>query len=298
MARKNQSAKQILNFGEILWDQFPDYKRAGGSPFNVSIHLHYLKHHSYLVSAVGKDEDGDDLLSLIEQSGATKRFVYRNDRSTGKVTVHLDEQNEPTYRINENVAWDFIPVDDDLLEFVSSADAFSFATLSQRSTHNQKSLSKILDALPHSSLRFLDLNLRPPFVNDQVISFSLHHSNFAKFNEMEWQLISHSFQMSAPQHFLETFNLIGIIITKGSDGCSFYHRNGTVIHEPAADINKSSGGDFVGVGDAFWACFIHHTLQKSDWGKILEKSNKYACWVAEQKGGIPDPDESILSKLI
>lgn len=298
MSVKDQKAQQILHFGEILWDQFPDYKRAGGSPFNVSIHLHYLKHHSYLISAVGNDNDGDDLLSLIEQSGASNQFVFRIDRPTGKVTVHIDEHNEPSYTINENVAWDFIPADDDLLEFAGSANAFSFATLSQRSAKNRESLSAILEALPKSCIRFVDLNLRPPFVSDHIISFSLHHSDFVKFNETEWKQISHSFQMSAPQHFLETFNLTGIIITKGGEGCSFFHRNGTIIHEPAALINESSNGDFVGVGDAFWACFIHHTLQKGDWKIALQKSNRYACWVAEQKGGIPDPDESVLKEVI
>ncbi len=297
MIRYGNKDQIILNFGEILWDQFPDYKRAGGSPFNVSVHLHYLRHHSYLISAIGMDHDGDDLLQLINDVNAPTQFVYRNNKKTGTVTVHIDENNEPSYTINENVSWDYIPATEELLTFSESADAFSFATLSQRSTSNQKSITEILNSLPISTLRFLDLNLRPPFVNEDVIKFSLHHSDFAKFNESEWTQISHSFQMETPYHFMDTFNLTGIIITKGGDGCSFYHRDGTKIHEPAVQINKSTG-DFVGVGDAFWACFIHHTLLKTDWETALKKSNQYAGWVAEQKGGIPDPNKSLLEKVI
>lgn len=297
MARFDNKDQIILNFGEILWDQFPDYKRAGGSPFNVSVHLHYLRHHSYLISAIGMDEEGDQLLQLIKDANAPTQFVYRNNKRTGTVTVHIDEDNEPSYTINENVAWDYIPANEELLTFAESADGFSFATLSQRSSTNRESISEILSALPITAIRFLDLNLRPPFVSDDVIRYSLHHTDFAKFNEIEWKQITHSFQMDSPKHFLDTFNLTGIIITKGGNGSSFFHRDGTEIHEPAVTLNNSDG-DFVGVGDAFWACFIHHTLLQTDWNITLRKSNQYAGWVAQQKGGIPDPNLSLLEKVI
>lgn len=297
MASYDNKDQIILNFGEILWDQFPDYKRAGGSPFNVSIHLHYLRHHSYLISAVGMDQNGDDLLQLIKDAGAPTQFVYRSNKKTGSVSVHIDESNEPSYTINENAAWDHIPAREELLTFSESADAFTFATLSQRDTFNQKSIFEILNSLPLSTLRFLDLNLRPPFVTDEVMKFSLHHTDYAKFNEAEWKEITHSFQMTKPEMFLDTFNLSGIVITKGGDGCSFFHRDGTIIHEPAVDLNKSTG-DFVGVGDAFWACLIHHALLETDWNTALQKSNLYAGWVAEQKGGIPDPNQTVLEKVI
>lgn len=297
MARFENKDQIILNFGEILWDQFPDYKRAGGSPFNVSTHLHYLRHHSYLISAVGMDQEGDQLLQVINDVDAPSQFVYRNRKRSGYVTVHIDKNNEPSYTINENVAWDYIPANEELLTFAESADAYSFATLSQRSATNRESIAKIMEVLPVTAERFLDLNLRPPFVSDDVIKFSLHHTDFAKFNESEWQQITHTFQMDKPSHFMDTFNLKGIIITKGGDGCSFFHRDGAELHEPAIKL-RNSNGDFVGVGDAFWACFIHHTLLKSDWDITLQKSNQYAGWVAEQKGGIPDPNQSLLEKVI
>jgi len=145
----------IFNFGEMLWDQFPDYKRAGGSPFNVMMHLHYLKHTSLLISAVGRDEPGSELLDIISQKDASKRFIRKTDYPTGKVTVHMDEEHEPSYTIHERVAWDFIELPDGLEKISPYADAFTFATLAQRSSSNRITLQRILSMLPTNAGFFL-----------------------------------------------------------------------------------------------------------------------------------------------
>src|SRR6056297_2703374 len=268
--------KTILHFGEILWDQFKDYKRAGGSPFNVSMHLHYLKHNSYLISAVGRDELGSQLLDIIVQKEGENKYIERNYYPTGTVSVHMDEENEPTYTIHQRVAWDFIQPSDSLSSITRSADAFTFATLAQRSSTNRITLQKIISDLPDSCLLFLDVNLRPPFVQKPVLEYSLKKADYVKMNRDESKL-------------LEVFDLKGIILTLGADGSIYFDRDGTHYVESAVKI-ESGSGDFVGVGDAFWSCFIHHTLKASPWRETVKKANRYAGWVAEQKGGIPEPD--------
>ena len=49
---------RILSFGEILWDVFPTEKKIGGAPFNFAAHAARLGAESYMVSAVGSDENG------------------------------------------------------------------------------------------------------------------------------------------------------------------------------------------------------------------------------------------------
>ena len=288
--------RPIINFGEILWDQFPDYKRAGGSPFNVSVHLQYLGRKSRLISAIGDDQDGRELLSLMEEKEVNDDFILRNKYPTGTVSVLIDEESEPSYTINEDVAWDHITLTENAEKSASKARAFSFATLSQRSPTNRKTLSQIFDLLPADSSRFLDLNLRPPFVSKEIIENSLRQTNYAKFNQDEWDQVSGMFSLKDINQAITRFDLRGIIITRGGDGCSFFNNEGQKFDEPAASLN-SHEGDFVGVGDAFWACFIHHTLQQAPAQRRLEKANRYAGWVAEQKGGIPDPDAAVL-KLV
>lgn len=290
-------SKTILHFGEILWDQFSDYKRAGGSPFNVAMHLHFLKHKSYLISAVGRDELGSQLLDIIAQKEAPRKFIQRSDYPTGTVSVHIDSDNEPSYTIHERVAWDFIEPPEELLSITPTADAFTFATLAQRSSTNKISLQKILSHLPQNCIKFLDVNLRPPFVKKPVIEFSLKRTDYVKMNRDEWEQIGKMFGIESEAALLESFNLKGMILTLGGDGSIYFDRDGSHYVESAVDITPGSG-DFVGVGDAFWACFIHHTLNDNPWQETIKKANQYAGWVAGQKGGIPDPEDEIIEAII
>ncbi|REL38157.1 hypothetical protein DYD21_05985 [Rhodohalobacter sp. SW132] len=289
--------KTILNFGEMLWDHFPDYERPGGSPFNVTVHLHYLKQTSLLISAVGLDEAGSRLLDILVQQDAPKRFIQRIEYPTGTVSVEFDKENEPSYTIHERVAWDFIQPPDELQQISSSVDAFSFATLAQRSSTNRITLQKIFSLLPDRCLKFLDVNLRPPYVKTPVIEFSLKKCNYVKMNQSEWNKIGNLFETKSEMQLIEKFDLDGMILTLGSEGAIYFNKDGSHFVESAANINPEKGGDFVGVGDAFWACFIYHTLKKTPWQEAVQKSNLYAGWVAEQKGGIPEPDEEVLQSV-
>lgn len=289
--------KTILHFGEILWDQFKDYKRAGGSPFNVSMHLHYLKHNSYLISAVGRDELGSQLLDIIVQKEGENKYIERSDYPTGTVSVHMDENKEPSYTIHQRVAWDFIQPSDEISYITKQADAFTFATLAQRSSTNRITLQKIIADLPDSCLLFLDVNLRPPFVQKPVLEFSLKKADYVKMNRDEWDKIGSMFNIKEETELLNKFNLRGIILTLGADGSIYFDRDGSHYVESAVEI-ESDTGDFVGVGDAFWACFIHHTLKGSPWRETIKRANRYAGWVAEQKGGIPEPEEDLIEAIL
>lgn len=289
-------SKTILHFGEILWDQFPDYKRAGGSPFNVAMHLHYLGHESRLISAVGLDDPGSQLLDIIKQKGADNSLIQRLEYPTGSVSVEIDKDNEPRYTIHERVAWDFISFPEGIVNVAPDTEAFTFATLSQRSSTNRISLQKIMATLPDTCQYFLDVNLRPPYVNKPVLEFSLNKTDYVKMNRSEWDQIGSMLEMDSEQVLLDHFNLSGMILTLGGDGSIYFDRNSTHYIESAVDINPGKG-DSVGVGDAFWACFIHHTLKNTPWQETLRKANQYAGWVAEQKGGIPDPDEDLIKAI-
>lgn len=290
-------SKTILHFGEMLWDLFPDYKRAGGSPFNVTMHLHYLKNTSLLISAAGRDELGSELLDIISRKEASKQFIQRSDYPTGTVTVHMDEENEPSFTIHERVAWDFIEPPADLGQIASTVDAFTFATLSQRSSTNRITLQKIFSQLPGNCLFFLDVNIRPPFISKPVIEFSLKKTHYVKMNQTEWDEIGVMLEIESESDLLDSYSLKGMILTLGGDGSIYFDNDGSHYIETAAEISTHSG-DLVGVGDAFWACFIHHTLNNTSWQETLQKANRYAGWVAEQKGGIPDPDEEVIRSVV
>lgn len=158
--RDVSTPKQIFSFGEILWDQFPSYRIAGGSPFNLAVHLHFLGHHPHLISALGQDDTGQDLLDLVHKIGLSTKYIYQNELPSGLVNIRLSD-SEPTYTIEEDVAWDYIGIQDELLGKISSADAFVFASLAQRSEMNVQTLKKLMDHLNAQATVIFDCNLRP-----------------------------------------------------------------------------------------------------------------------------------------
>jgi len=58
-----------LCFGEVLWDFLPDGLYPGGASLNGAYHLHRQGLDVLLISAVGRDVLGDELLRRLGQWG-------------------------------------------------------------------------------------------------------------------------------------------------------------------------------------------------------------------------------------
>lgn len=293
ITRDVSTAKQVFSFGEILWDQFPSYRIAGGSPFNVAAHLHFLGYDSHLISALGNDEAGRDLLDLVHGMGLSSTYVCQNELPSGLVNIRFSE-GEPAYTIEEDVAWDYIGIQDVLIGKISSANAFVFASLAQRSEMNVQTLKKLMDHLPAQATVIFDCNLRPPFIDDEKLKLSIEWSDIVKCNEGEWEFIQELFDLDALE-LVEEAQLEALLITKGEKGATVFTCDGLEIHQSAMAIPKTNQkGDFVGVGDAFLAAVTALYLQNTEWSEILERAAHYAAWVASQRGGTPHPPEDVI----
>ena len=62
----NENIKEVVCFGEVLWDVYPDGKKLGGAPFNVAAHLTKLGTQGYIITKVGSDNLGAEILEAIE----------------------------------------------------------------------------------------------------------------------------------------------------------------------------------------------------------------------------------------
>lgn len=284
-----------LSYGEILWDVFPDYKKPGGSPANLAYHLHCLKNRSLLMSRVGKDENGDELLNFLIQKGVlTDHIQHDNSRETGKVTVHFDG-NEPSYTIHEPSAWDYIEMTNDISRQSSEIDAVCFASLSQRNDQSAETLQHILNSVPESCLTVFDLNLRPPFINKELILKNIDQSDVIKLNEEEYKTVSNwACTDSLADDLIKQDRNKTVLITLGADGSAMYNSDGYFKHDA---FPISGNGDFVGVGDAFLACFTHLNLLNTPNDDILRTANQYAAYVASQQGGMPEIPKQIIEQV-
>jgi fructokinase len=279
----------IFSYGEILWDIFPEYKKPGGSPANLAYHLHVLGNTSNLISRIGEDEHGKELLKFITDKGLSTKFIQTDSiQPTGTVTVHFTG-NEPSYTIHKPAAWDYIEMTDELQSALPEADAVCFASLSQREEESANTLQQILKTIPETCLKVFDLNLRPPFTNQEIILNTIEQADVVKFNKDELDMVSDWLDVeNLPEYLLRHDPAKKILLTLGGDGSALFTKKGYSEHQ-AYPI--SGEGDFVGVGDAFLACITHLLLKGEKGENLLRKANRYAAAVASHKGGMPEMDQ-------
>ncbi|MBP3191986.1 carbohydrate kinase family protein [Natronogracilivirga saccharolytica] len=286
----------IAGLGEVLWDVFPEYKRAGGAPANVAFHASQLGNRGIPASRVGDDEDGAELLNLLSSHGLDISYIQKDDVApTGTVEVFISD-GEASYTISEDVAWDHLALTSSWIDLAREADAVCFGTLAQRDEISRRTIRQFLENTSGDCLKIADINLREPHYTDDIIKKTIELADVVKLNEAEWkQLGEISGADDVRQWLLNEMNVTTICLTKGSDGAELMTADEHLI-EPVHPVD-SSNGDSVGVGDAFTAALTHHLLRKTPLDVTIRVANKYAAQVAARKGAMPELPEAVLSSL-
>jgi fructokinase len=133
---QGMSATTVICFGEVLWDCLPKGLFAGGAPINVAYHLRQFGINSLPLTAVGKDFLGREMLRRFGGWELSAELVSEVDQPTGAVIAELDSAGVASYTFLDDVAWDHIPLTEQIMEQAPSADAIVFGTLAQRSEGN------------------------------------------------------------------------------------------------------------------------------------------------------------------
>lgn len=287
--------KEIIavGLGEVLWDVFPDGKRLGGAPANFSYHLAQQGFRAELVSAVGADADGNGILKLLAQKHVSTKYTSRVPAPTGRVDVAVDSKGVAAYRFSENCAWDNLVFSPENEKLAKRADAVCFGTLAQRGPRSREAILRFLDAMPASSIRVFDVNLRQNFFSEEIILGSLERCSVLKINEDETPTVSKllGVNLRSRETFFdavfEKFPGIKMIAqTLGKAGSIVRSRNGT--HSEIAAEKSIRLIDTVGAGDAFSAGFVSALLQGASVREAHFHAAKLAGYVCSQAGAMPD----------
>lgn len=285
--------KTVVGLGEILWDIFPDYRRPGGAPANVTYHASVLGNHGKIVSRIGEDDKGDALIRFLQGKDLDVNYLQKDpDHDTGTVKVVFDG-SEANYSIVEGVAWDYIEYTEALKKLASSTDAICFGTLAQRSEVSRKTIRTFLENTSEECLKILDVNLRAPYYNKEVLDYSLSAADVIKLNEKEYELLEQMLTDGGDllEYLLVDQKIRVVCLTKGADGSELISADARFV-EPRHKID-TSGGDSVGVGDAFTAALTHHMLHGVDLDQTLALANRYAAHIAALKGGMPEVSQVV-----
>lgn len=78
----------IVGMGEALWDVLPEGKKIGGAPANFAYHVSQFGFDSRVVSAVGRDELGEEIMKVFNEK-KLKMQIEQVDYPTGTVQVTL-----------------------------------------------------------------------------------------------------------------------------------------------------------------------------------------------------------------
>ena len=280
----------IVGLGEVLWDMLPAGRQLGGAPANFAYHASALGARGVVVSRVGDDAPGRDVLRRLEALGLETRYVTTDPaHPTGRVDVRLDAAGVPDYVIHQPVAWDFIPADAALLEFASRTDAVCYGTLAQRSAVSRESVRAFLRATPPRCLRVFDINLRQSYFSREMVHDLLGPAEVLKLNDAELPVVARllGLEGDAPaviRRLLRDYDLRVVALTRGPAGSALYTPDRTSDH-PGVPPPKVA--DTVGAGDAFTAALVLGLVRGDDLDRVNAFANRLASYVCSQPGATP-----------
>lgn len=293
---------QVICWGEILWDVFPDHSDIGGAPFNVAQRLNSLGVNTLMVSTIGQDELGNGVLDYMNQRGLATHGVSKDQTlATGRVNVTLDHQGIAQYTIEDPAAWDDIELEKELEFSLQAAQVLVFGSLAMRHEVNQIRLKQLM--LP-SIFKVFDVNLRPPHFDLSWIRQSIQAANMIKMNEEELDFLfgqtldfqsTHNIDQRCQK--LSNYDSSKVwCITLGGDGARLFYK-GTWYRHSGYFVEVV---DTVGAGDSFLAALIQALIiSVNSPEKALDYAVQIGSIVAAKAGANPEimPSDQIILKL-
>ena len=290
----------VVGMGEALWDMLPEGRKLGGAPANFAYHVSQFGLDSRVVSAVGNDELGNEILANF----AEKQLECQIEKvayPTGTVLVTLDEKGVPCYEIKEGVAWDNIPYTSALENLAKQTRAVCFGSLAQRNAVSRETINRFIDEMPQDEhvLKIFDINLRQHFYSKELIEASLKKSNVLKINDEELVVVGEMFGFADIDFqdkcwiLLAKYNLKMLILTCGTEG-SYVFTPGEVSFLETPQVQVA---DTVGAGDSFTGAFVAAILN----GQTVKDAHRLAvdvsAFVCTQNGAMPELSEELKNRL-
>lgn len=297
--------RPILIFGEALIDDFQNIPIVGGAPLNVARTLGFFKAHPLMLTRIGNDEAGQQIIADMQRFQLIRDGVQIDTQyPTGRVIVHLapdDDRTKHQFEILEHQAYDYMQAEDCLSTVRKifphhDQGILYFGTLAQRQSDSRAVLHYLLQ---HSkALRYLDLNLRKNQYNTETIISSLQAADIVKLNEDEFSVIlalTEQCEQATDHHamivqlhtLLNRFELQAIILTLGERGYLFVDRENRMLSSGTLRYPVEIQ-DTVGSGDAFSAIFLLGMQQGWPLTISLSRAHEFASAICAVRGAIGD----------
>lgn len=278
----------MVGIGELLWDMLPQGRQLGGAPANFACHATRLGSHGVLVSAVGNDANGVELLDVLRQKGVDCRVATSN-YPTGTVEITMDAGGVPSYTIHEDVAWDHIQLRESDMALAEQADVLCYGSLAHRSRDSADSIRRYISSTSSQCIRLFDINLRQNYYSSSLVDTLMERSTAVKLNDEELVVVADFLGLSGCEtrlldQILERYMLDLIILTKGEFGSRLFSRD----HGDSVRQGKAvEVVDTVGAGDAFGAAVATGLCHGMALETIHLFASNVAAYVCSRAGATP-----------
>lgn len=279
----------VVGLGEVLWDLLPAGPQLGGAPANYSYQAAALGARAMMVTRVGDDDLGREVMRRFSQMKLPRETVQVDlARPTGTVAVTLDQNGVPCYTFAEDAAWEQLEATNVAQQAVREADAVCFGTLGQRSATSRKAIQQLVAAAPSGALKIFDINLRLDFYSREVIEESMRLSNVLKLNEEELEVLTAMFSLPGSareriEGLARSFGFKVVAVTRGSSGSLLYQEGcwSERTQQPVQVV------DTVGAGDAFAAALTMGLLRQMPLEEVHTIAADVARYICSQPGATP-----------
>lgn len=271
----------------MLWDLLPSETVLGGASTNFIYRLNSFGDYATLLSKVGNDLAGRDARNAILKLGISDEYIQTDyEFPTGSVEVRIEKNGIPDFNIMEDVAYDHIDINNEMIDVFSQADCIYFGTLVQRHQASKKKLCELIYQVP-DTVKFLDINLRKNCYTIASVKESLLMANILKTNDEELMIIKELFDLKnenlkdLAMEIITTFNLEIVLCTLGPFGAFCITQDNSFFYDSGYQISIV---DTVGSGDAFSAGFVHYYMNGKDIEKALHFGNAAGAMIATTLG--------------
>jgi fructokinase len=287
--------KRVVLFGEALVDEASTGTTPGGAPFNVACHLSRLGFSALLLTRVGADDAGREIVNAARACGLPRAGIQVDPRRhTARVRVR-HAAGGPTFGIPARQAFDEIDAPAACATFTRFRPGLLyFGTLAQRSATSRSALAALLR--PAAVSTFLDVNLRPPWWSEETLVRSLEAATTVKANEKELMILAEALRFrragtrGRAEALLSAFPCSRLVVTRGASGAVLFSRRGQSVRARVAPGRALPGParDSVGAGDAFSAAFLVGLLLGWPAAQTLDRANQLGAALCTVRGARPE----------
>jgi fructokinase len=279
----------VVGLGEVLWDLLPTGRQLGGAPTNFVYQAAALGARALMVTRVGDDGLGRDVISRFAHYDLSTECVQIDlVRPTGTVAVAMDDDGNPNYTFADDAAWERLTASSSALQAVQAADAVCFGTLAQRSDSSRRAIQQLVSAAPVQALKIFDVNLRCHFYCREVIEQSMRVANVLKLNDEELRILSSLFALHGTirqriEQLVCAFGFKMVVVTRGAMGSIIKQGSDwSELHSQPVAI-----ADTVGAGDAFTAALTMGLLAGMSIRQVHVIATELAAYVCSKHGATP-----------